>query len=79
MDNEGVFSDDTLAPEVGRVVFEGSLDSGEGGFDEVSSSSGGALSFGVDIVNTGKVEKFLGDGGSNQSSSSGSRDQSNFN
>ncbi len=69
----------TLTPEVRRIVFESSLDGSEGSLDEVTSSSGRSLSFGVDIVNTSKVEQLLGHRRGNQTSSSWSRDQSNFN
>ena len=79
MDDEGVVGNETLAPEVGTVVFVSGLDSGEGSLDEVASGSGGALGFGVDISDTCEVEQFLGDGGSDQPSSSGGGHQSNFN
>ena len=74
-----MLNNDTLAPEVRSVVFESSLDSSEASLHEVTSSSGRSLSFGVDIVNTSEVEQLLGDGRSNQTSSSRSRDQSNLN
>ena len=70
--------DDTLAPPVGSVEFVGGFDGGECSLDKVSSSSGGSFGFGVNIVDTGEVEELLGDGRSNQSGSSGSRDKSDL-
>ena len=78
MGDEGVVFDDALAPPIGRVELVGGFDGSEGSLDEVSSSSGGSFSFGVDIVNTGEVEQFFGDGRSDQASSSGSRNKSNL-
>ena len=66
-------------PPVGSIEFVCGFDCSEGSLHEVASGSGGALSFGVDISDTCEVEQFLGDWGSNQSSSSGGGHQSNFN
>ena len=78
VDDEGVFDDKTLSPVLGGVELVSSLDGSEGSLDEISSGSGGALSFGVDIVNTCEVEQLLGDWRSNQSSSAGGRHQSHL-
>ena len=69
---------DALAPPIRSIEFVSSLDSSEGSLDEVTSSSGRSFSFSVNIVNTCEVEELLCDGRSNQSSSSGSRNQSNL-
>lgn len=78
MDDEGVLSNNASAPEVGRVVLVSGLDSSERSLNEVSSSSSGALSFSVDVLDTGEVEQLLGHGRSHQSGSSGSRHESDL-
>jgi hypothetical protein len=73
-----MLADGTLSPELGRVELEGSLDGSESGFNEVSSSSSLSFSLGVNIVDTGELEELFGHGGSNQSGSSRSGNESNL-
>jgi hypothetical protein len=61
-----------LGPEIGGEVSVGLGKGVESSLDEVLGSSGVTSGWGVNIIDTGELEEFLGDGGTNNTSSSGS-------
>lgn len=65
-----------VLPEVWGEEGVGRADSLESGLGEVSKGGGGAASRGVAIFKTGHLHKLLGDWTANETSSSGSGDES---
>lgn len=62
----------SLAPKVGGEILVGLSEALEDGLDEVLTGSGVTSGSSVNIIDTSKGEEFLGDGGTDNSSSSGS-------
>merc|ERR1719495_2497351 len=75
----GRLGEDSLLPEVRGEVTVGLGDGSIGCLGKVSKSSSGALGRGVAILNSSHLEKFLGDGSRDDTSSTWSRDQSHPN
>jgi len=65
-----------LLPQVGSEERVGLADGSIGSLGEVSKGSSGATSRGVAILNTSHHQQLLGDGGRNDASTTGGRDQS---
>jgi len=65
-----------LLPEIGGQVSVGFLEGVESGLQEVFSSLGATLGGGLDVSNTSHLENLLGGGGSNDTRTSGTGDES---
>jgi len=66
-------------PEIGSQVLIGFLEGVEGSLQEVFSGLGATLGGGLNILNTGHLEDLLGGGGSDDTRTSGTGDQSDSN
>ena len=64
-----------LLPEVGSEESIGVADGSEGGLEGILESLGGTGRVGVDVRDTSELEKTLDSGGSNETGTTGSRDQ----
>ena len=64
-----------LGPKVGGQVAVGVTNGSEGSLDKVAQGAGGTESLGVAVSDTSELEKLLGDGGSNDTGTTGGRDQ----
>lgn len=73
------FGQSVLFPQVRRQVGIGRRNGEIGGLHKVTHGFGASLGLSVDILNTGKLKQFLGDSGSDNSSSSGGRDKADTN
>jgi hypothetical protein len=65
-----------LLPEIGSQVSVGFLEGVEGGLQEVFSGLGAASGGGLDVSNTSHLEDLLGGGGSDDTRTSGTGDES---
>jgi len=70
---EGVLGDDSLLPHVGGEVTIGAADGIESSHGKVATGLGGTLGGSVNILDTGKLQDLLGDGCSNDTSTTRSR------